>query len=184
VSAPAPPVVVLVTFYSRSGRMETLALSLAVGAVQERALIRLRRVSDLDTRGAVTRYPEYRDALQRMHKEYVPPQEADILGADAIVVAAPADMSTSSPEWGDFLGMLRRLAQDGRLAHKVAAVVEIGAGPVGPRGAFVSTLFECGFVLVPPSAGPAEVTPQAATAHGRRVAAVARALKSVLPALT
>ena len=40
------PVNVLVIFYSRSGATETLALAAAVGAVQARGSIRLRRLSD------------------------------------------------------------------------------------------------------------------------------------------
>jgi hypothetical protein len=69
--------VVLVTFYSRSGATETRALSLAVGAVQQRALIRLRRLPD---RGAAAAGAA--DTIARMQKEYVAPTETDILGAD------------------------------------------------------------------------------------------------------
>ncbi len=73
------PINVLVIFYSCSGSTEKLALAAAVGAVQERANIRLRRLPDSSL--------ECGDDLIRMRREYVPPAQADALWADAVVVA-------------------------------------------------------------------------------------------------
>jgi len=73
------PINVLVIFYSCSGSTEKLALAAAVGAVQERANIRLRRLPDNSL--------ECGDDLIRMRREYVPPAQADALWADAVVVA-------------------------------------------------------------------------------------------------
>ena len=91
--------IVLVIFQCQTGETEALALKAAVGAVQSRALIRLRRLPDF---GLVVDT----EALLRMRKEYVPPTEKDILGADAIIlVAAPG---ASDTPWGPWLELIRR----------------------------------------------------------------------------
>src|SRR6186713_3224858 len=63
--------IVVVTFYSRGGTAERLATAAAVGAVQMRAGIRMRRVPDPDPAAALARFPEHREELRRMHKEYI-----------------------------------------------------------------------------------------------------------------
>jgi len=72
---------VLVIFYSCCGNTEKLALAAAVGAVQARANIRLRRLTD-----SAEDIPECREALTRMRKEYVSPKAADVVWADAVIV--------------------------------------------------------------------------------------------------
>jgi hypothetical protein len=164
--------VVLVTFYSRSGATETRALSLAVGAVQQRALIRLRRLPDRVAAAAGDA-----DTIARMQKEYVGPTEADILGADAIVVAPTSGCDPDGAEWREYITLLRTLGAAGKLSNKVGAVVSAANGDT--VAAFAGALLATGLVVVPPGATPANAaTPAAATAHGRRVAAAARALKS------
>lgn len=115
--------IVLVIFYSRAGDTERLAHAAAVGAVQARALIRLRRVPDIDPAAVIQRFPEAQESLRRMHREYVPPREADVLGADALVFASCADVDAASPEWSPFVQMLEKLAAEGKLGDKAAAVV-------------------------------------------------------------
>src|SRR6185369_4801985 len=68
------PVNVLVIFYSCSGETEKLALAAAVGAVQARGSIRLRRLTDEGED-----IPECKEALKRMRREYVPPAQADVM---------------------------------------------------------------------------------------------------------
>src|SRR5262245_61660927 len=89
--AMAQPAVV-VAFTSRCGTTETLAHAAAVGTVNARALPRLRRLTD-DGQPAA---PECADTLRRMRKEYVPPTEADIAGAQALIVTPSAGMMPSS----------------------------------------------------------------------------------------
>ena len=117
---------VVVTFYSRGGSTESLAHAAAVGAVQARALIRLRRAADVDEAAVLYRLPDCRDTLKRMHKEYVAPREADVVAADVLVFASPADLPPEAPEWAPFVAMLERLHAEGKLADKVAAVVPTG----------------------------------------------------------
>src|SRR5438552_11491188 len=72
---------VLVIFYSCCGKTEKLALAAAVGAVQARANIRLRRLTDSGEQIA-----ECKEALTRMRREYVPPTQADTMLADSVIV--------------------------------------------------------------------------------------------------
>jgi len=167
------PIVVLVTFYSRDGRTETLALSHAVGAVQARALIRLRRVADATPAGEFT---DANDPLRRMLKEYVVPTEADVLGANAIAVAPSPGSSISSPEWASFITLLDQLGHAGKLTGKVAAVID--TGDRATTNSFASALLSSGLVVVPAADCASEATPPFATGHGRRLAETARALDS------
>ena len=118
--------IVLVIFYSRSGSTEKLALAAAVGAVQGRALIRLRRLPDLNPEKTIEQFPHAREPLTRMHKEYVAPAEADILAADAIIFATPADLKTSD-DWKEYLDLLARLRSEGKLEGKIVAALNAGA---------------------------------------------------------
>jgi hypothetical protein len=108
--------IVLIIFHCQTGDTEQLALSAAVGAVQSRALIRLRRLPDM---GLVSDT----EPLLRMRKEYVPPTEKDILGADGLILVAPPNFLESDLQWKPCLEVIRRLP----LKHKVAA--GIGVGP-------------------------------------------------------
>ena len=117
--------IVLVIFYSRSGATEKLALAAAVGAVQQRALIRLRRLPDRNPQQVIEQFPESKDALVRMHKEYVAPAESDLLGADAIIFAMPSDLKTSE-DWKPHLDMLAKLRSEGKLEGKLVAALTPG----------------------------------------------------------
>src|SRR5215510_565363 len=98
---------VLVVFYSRCGTTEKLALAAAVGAVQARANIRLRRLPD------VTETPECADEVARMRREYVAPAEGDVLWTDAIIFLLPPELDASSAECVAYLDLLRRLNKAG-----------------------------------------------------------------------
>jgi NAD(P)H dehydrogenase (quinone) len=117
-----PQPIILVIFYSRSGATEKLALAAGVGAVQERALIRLRRLPDLNPQQVIERFPASTEALVRMHKEYVPPAETDLLAADAIIFAMPRDLKTSE-DWKPHLDLLARLRSEGKLEGKLVATL-------------------------------------------------------------
>jgi len=109
--------IVLIIFHCQTGDTEQLALNAAVGAVQSRALIRLRRLPDM---GMVAD----NEALLRMRKEYVPPTEKDILGADALIMVAAPGFSESDLQWKPCLELIRRLP----LNQKVAAGIGFGPG--------------------------------------------------------
>jgi flavodoxin len=148
---------VVVAFSSRCGSTETIAHAAAVGAVNARALPRLRRLVD---DGPVA--TECADTLRRMKKEYVPPTEADIAGASALVIVPTAGMTPASDVWQSFIALLDRLATAGKLAGKVGAVID--AGDSQTVASFSSALTERGFTLIATSGGDAR-------AHGRAVGA-------------
>ena len=76
---------VLVIFSSCTGATEKLALAAAVGAVQARASIRLRRLPDQS--------PGNGEDLIRLRREYVPPTVRDTAWADAVIVAMDRKVS-------------------------------------------------------------------------------------------
>jgi hypothetical protein len=161
--------VVVVTFYSRGGTTERLATAAAVGAVQARAGIRMRRLADADPAATLQRYPDAQESLARMHREYVPPREADVLAADALVVGLPAGMTPEASECSSYFEMLAKLGSEGKLAGKAAAAV--GAGKT--LDAIARALSAAGLTVVTSNEGTAGDGTEAAIALGRRVVAAA-----------
>ena len=97
---------VLVIFDSCSGATETLALAAAVGAVQARANIRMRRLPD-DS-------PESNETLARMRREYVPPTPADVLWADAVIIGMNRKVCGTIGNPADATAFGRRTAEQTR----------------------------------------------------------------------
>ena len=81
---------VLVIFSCESGSVESLALAAAVGAVQGRALIRLRRVPDPNAVAT--------EESPRLCRDYVAPREGDAQWADGVVLAVPAHLRKELPD--------------------------------------------------------------------------------------
>jgi hypothetical protein len=157
---------VLITFYCRTGETERLALAAAVGAVQSRANIRLRRLADVVHTGR-----DVVENLSRMRKEYVPPTEADLVRADAIIFAAPPGFTPAAPEWRDCLALLARLGSEGKLHGKLAAVV---AEDSQTRDSLSAAVLNFGFTIPVSNSDP--------TLQGRHVAAAVHAAKKNLSA--
>lgn len=167
--------IVVVTFYSRGGTTERLATAAAVGAVQMRGGIRMRRLPDADPDATLEQFPQHRGELRRMRKEYVAPREADVLAADVLIVASPPDLSPSSPEWAAYFELLGRLGSEGKLRGKVAAAVDHGPA----SQAFSSAVQQLGLTAVaPPSAAGDSDAVARALALGRAAVAAAQALRT------
>ena len=164
--------IVVVTFYSRGGTTERLATAAAVGAVQMRAGIRMRRVPDVNPAAALAQFPEHREELRRMHKEYVAPREADLVAADVLVVASTVDVTPASPEWQAYFDLLTRLHVDGQLRRKVAAVVDNGPS----AHAFSTMLERLGLSVATASTEDDELA--RAMALGRAAVTMAQATKA------
>jgi hypothetical protein len=149
-----PQTIVLIIFSCQTGDTEKHALSAAVGAIQARALIRLRRLPDPDGIQAT-------ETLVRMRKEYVAPTEADINGADVVILASAVDADCSVGPWQAMASLLRKLRAGGKLDGKVLAAL----------GGVASSVADLGFI-------PAENAMMDAVAFGRGFAEKARASKS------
>src|SRR5215469_9129303 len=103
---------ILVIFYSCSGETETLALAAAVGAVQARANIRMRRLPDNSS--------ESNETLARMRREYVPPAAADALWADAVIVGMNRKICGTIDNPADATAFGRRTAEQTRATKETA----------------------------------------------------------------
>lgn len=153
---------VLVIFYSRHGGTEKLALAAGVGAIQARANIRLRRLTDFAETEEIQRDPVWAENLERMKQDYIAPRDVDAQWADALILAAPQ---------GNTAEMERYLsAATVFLTGKFAAVI----GPFGNAAA------SAGVVIVPPKADAANS--ERATAYGREMVEEARVRKDTHPA--
>src|SRR5262249_15624328 len=103
------PVNVLVIFSSNCGKTEKLALAAAVGAVQARANIRLRRLTD-----SGEDIPECIATLTRMRKEYVPPKEADVIWADAVIIGMNDQLAGGIRDAAEGTAFGRKITQEMR----------------------------------------------------------------------
>ena len=101
---------VLVIFESCSGATETLALAAAVGAVQARANIRMRRLPDDSA--------ESTETLRRMRREYVPPTPADTLWADAVLIGINGKLCGAVDNAADATAFGRRIVEDTRAVKR------------------------------------------------------------------
>ena len=111
------PVNVLVIFSSTSGTTEKLALAAAVGAVQARANIRMRRLEDSG---------EENPECARMRREYVQPKEADVRWADAVIVGINGKICGVALDASGATTYGRKIANDTR-AFKEASPYTTGS---------------------------------------------------------
>jgi NAD(P)H dehydrogenase (quinone) len=173
---------VLVTFWSRTGSTERLALAAALGAVQAKANIRLRWLREPALQQDADSIPEWRENRARMEKEYVAPREADLVWADATFLGIPVNLSVAAPELRSYLELMASLHQGGKLGCKVGAAFLSAASPAGQTDSLLAALYaslaQFSLILVPPGEESADPL-KTARLHGRRVAEVVRALKAV-----
>jgi hypothetical protein len=166
---------VVITFYSRCGLTEKLAMATAVGAVQARALVRLRRVPDT---GPTEIPPDCTEPYSRMQREYIVPAESDILWSDAVLFLPSPHCSPASDEWAPCLNLLGAMGMNGRLDGKVAAAF---ASPDTPDD-WPAKILQLGFTPLPPA--PPEAAHaidneiQQSIIRGRQLAIAAQAFSS------
>jgi len=140
---------VVIIFDSRDEEKEKLALAAAVGAVQGRANIRLRRQPGT---------PE-----EEAKMEYVEPREADAAWADAVISGVAAGCGFEALE----------AFSRGTLVGKVGAALTFETG----NASIYAAMCGAGFITLPvlPQGGDER---ERARLHGRRVAEAARALRT------
>lgn len=119
----------VITFYSRRGRTEKLALAAAVGAVQARANIRLRRLPETADEAAIAADPEWRENHARMNREYIAPREIDADWADVVILALPQGFDAR-----DYVDSLKGKARVVRVeGHDVEAARSTGRSAASPQ---------------------------------------------------
>jgi NAD(P)H dehydrogenase (quinone) len=163
---------VVVVFHSRTGSTERLALAAAVGAVQGRAFIRLRRLPDPADEAVIESVPGWKENRERMNKEYVAPRESDAEWAEAILVGMPAGDETLSAEFEQYFDSLGALRDKGKFEGKIGASCSEGVG----TGPLYAAMCRAGLITVPVLPDPDALA--AARLQGRRVANMVRALRS------
>jgi len=173
---PIDDVNVLVTFYSRGGLTERIAVWLAEGAVQAGARIRLRRARDIAAEEAIAQDPEWRANRDRMHDEFAAPTLADAEWAHVLAFGMPAGMF--SPELGAYLDRFRRSELAGKVGTAFVSGYLPASGRESARAALEAGLLGLGLTVMP---GP-RLIPNAgndwelAHAQGREAVFIARAL--------
>ena len=158
----------LVVFYSRRGLTEALALAAGLGALQAKADIRLRRVAGRADPREIETDAEWKQALERMHKEYVEPRPADGAWADLVVLATPSD---APDEIIEYVVGLR--APESPKSKTAAPIVFGGDGPVLDRLRAACTAAG----LRVPDGGAPPLDAAAARAYGRRMVEAVRAAR-------
>ena len=160
---------VLIVFYSRYGNAERIALAAGVGAIEARANIRLRRVTDHADPKTIDAVPAWRENLDRMNRDYVAPRPTDPPWADVIVLATPSE---SCVEIESFCASLPAMAA---MSGKIAAPLAQGDEQSVLRPIYAAAAC-AGMVVVPAKISSSDPI-TAAREHGQRVTQMARSLK-------
>jgi NAD(P)H dehydrogenase (quinone) len=196
---------VLIVFYSRDGSTEKLANAVAEGAQAEGAEVRLRRVRDLVGPDVMAKVPGWAENSARMHAQYPAPTAEDAEWADAVVFGTPTRFGNASAELKAYIDSLGALWFQGKLNGKAGSAFTSTASPHGGNESTILSLYNplahLGFIIVPigyadpavfttgtpygashvagtPGKPPGEDELAVARFQGKRVAHVARKLKS------
>jgi multimeric flavodoxin WrbA len=97
---------VLMAFYSRIGVTEALADSIAAGALEAGANVRLRRAREIVGNEVMDLSPGWREAAEAMNGRHASPTEADAEWADAIVFGSPSRFGTPAVELKAYIDSL------------------------------------------------------------------------------
>ncbi|MDQ2800162.1 MAG: NAD(P)H:quinone oxidoreductase [Armatimonadota bacterium] len=196
---------VLVAFYSRDGSTEKLAQAIAEGARAEGAEVTLRRAREVVGRDVMAHAPGWVENADRLNAQYEAPTPADAEGADAIIFGTPTRFGNVSSELKAYIDSLGGLWFQGKLVGKAGSAFTSTSSPHGGNESTIISLYNpmahLGLILVPLGYGdpvmfqagtpygassvsgqgpnpPTENDLAVARYQGRRVAQVARALKT------
>jgi NAD(P)H dehydrogenase (quinone) len=196
---------VLIAFYSRSGVTEALAAAIAEGAEGEGATVRRRRAREVVSAEVMALAPGWAEAAQAMNARYEAPSAADAEWADAVILGTPTRFGAISSELKAYIDGLGGLWAQGKLNGKAGAVFCSTSTTHGGNESTLLSMYNplahLGFIIVPtgyadPSlykagtpygassvsynkaAPPTAEDLDVARFQGRRVAAVAKALKA------
>lgn len=165
----ASPVNVLVVFYSRYGETEKLALAAGLGAIQEEANIRLRRLADRADAATIAGDGAWATSLARMQRDYVAPRPADPVWADLIFLATPHHSD------GEVEGYAASLPECGAMTGKLAAPLAPGSDSGALQRVYGAAA--CAGLFVAPWTVGGDDAVTGARLHGRAIVRAVRALK-------
>lgn len=197
---------VLVAFYSRTGTTEALAKAIGEGATKAGAEVRLRRAREVVSPEVMAQAPGWKESADAMNARYPAPSMEDAVWADAIVFGTPTRFGNVASELKAYIDSLGGLWFQGAFNGKAGSVFCTTSTQHGGNETTLLSLYaplaHLGLVIVPTGYADAAMfkagTPYGATAisgnppqppseadldvgrwQGRRVAGVARALKSL-----
>lgn len=197
---------ILIPFYSRTGTIRRLAEAVAEGARAEGAEVRLRRARELAGVDIMASVPGWKESADAMNACYEAPTAEDAVWADAIIFGTPTRFGAVSSELKAYIDGLGGLWAKGALNGKVGSAFAGSATPHGGNEVTSLSLFpvmaHLGLIIVPPGfadavmfagagtpygasvvsgnppAGPSDAELAVGRFQGRRVAEVAKKLKS------
>ena len=196
---------VLIAFYSRNGSTESLAKVIAEGARSEGADVRLRRAREVVTEEVMAKAPGWRENAQRMNQVYPAPTSEDAEWADAIIFGTPTRFGNASSELKAYVDSLGGLWFQGKLVGKAGSAFTSTSTPHGGNESTILTMYNfmahLGLIIVPlgyadptlfvagtpygassisgqNNAPPTDGDLEVARFQGKRVAHVAKALKT------
>ena len=197
---------VLIAFYSRNGSVERLAQAVGEGAKAEGAEVRLRRAREVVSREVMGKAAGWAENADRMNRLYEAPTGQDAEWADGIILGTPTRFGTMSAELKAYVDSLGGLWVKGSLVGKAGSAFTSTSTPHGGNESTIISMYNpmahLGLILVPlgygdpamfkagtpygassvsanDTAPPTEDDLAVARYQGRRVAAVARALKQI-----
>jgi NAD(P)H dehydrogenase (quinone) len=194
---------VAVIYYSATGTVHELAQSIAAGAADAGAEVRLLKVAELAPEAAIAANPAWQ-AHADATRDVPTASPEDVVWADAVIFGSPTRFGNVASQLKQFLDTLGGLWAQGQLADKVYTGFTASATAHGGQESTLLALYHSvhhfGGILVAPGytdpikfadgnpygtshvSGqgtiPVDDTARAAAAHqGKRVASVAAALK-------
>lgn len=148
---------VLIVFYSRDGSVETLANSIADGAREAGAEVRLRRARELVGPEVMAFVPGWAERAERMNAAYPAPTAEDAEWADAILIGSPTRFGGASSELRAWLEGLGALWFHGKLLGKAGGAFTSTANPHGGQETTILSLYSAmahlGLIIVPTGYG-------------------------------
>jgi NAD(P)H dehydrogenase (quinone) len=179
----------VITFYSRTGNTERLALAAALGVVNGRGNIRLRRLPETADAKVVAADPAWKENAARFDQEYIAPREVDAQWGECLIIATPAGIGADAPQMRAFVDWLTPLGAQGKLAGKLGLAIPSGSNPTENEATLASLnafMLQVGLIVLPlgqPTFDPSGViSVHYLQALGRRMAEMARALKHLAQA--
>ena len=197
---------ILIAFYSRTGSTEALAKAIAEGAREAGAEVRLRRARDLVGAEIMKKAPGWLENSARMDRDYEAPTEADAEWADGLIFGTPTRFGLVSSELKAYIDTFGGLWFQGKLNGKAGSAFTSTSTTHGGNEITIQSLYtpmaHLGMIIVPTGyadpvlfragtpygassvSGQTAVPPTAdeievAKFQGKRVAQVARALKTL-----